>query len=195
MRPRRPAAHLNANIVSIMRYCIVYVAQQEAVQKYFNDITATLSDKFGIANLSKRVPPHLTLKYPFESDDFTSIEKAVENAVVGKSPFPISIDGFSRFPNSTNTIFMDIRISENNLSAVKKIITDLGEFDEDRKFDIDDHKPHMSIVRKLEPQVFNLVWDYVTKLPKPYIDLTFENVTILVREGDVWNIKKMFRIS
>ena len=176
------------------KYCIGYLAEGEIVP-YFNEITAHISAKFDIWNISKRVPPHLTLKYPFEAEDTSEIESRIEAVAKDMTPVPFTLNRFGRFEEGGKTIFLTTSASEELISSIKDCILKLGEFDEDRKFSIDEYKIHLSITRKLDPEISNTVWKYLQTLPSPYIDMVFNNITLFEFRDDVWEVKRTFRNS
>ena len=161
-------------------YQIGYLADGE-VQKYYETLTLDLSRRFGVEDLSHKVPAHLTLKYPFASDDTTEIEKRIDDFTFGKNPIPFIINGFDRFENNKGTIFLSINQSAELSAFVKDCITELGNLNEVRKFDPNDYKLHLSVARHLRPETSDLICNYLATIPKPRFELSFDNLTILCR--------------
>ncbi|MEI6490672.1 MAG: 2'-5' RNA ligase family protein [bacterium] len=90
-----------------MRRCIVYLAKGE-VEEYFKQITSELALNFSERNLSERVPAHITLKYPFETEDVNLIENKIADVLKNKSKVLFKVGGFERFENSKETIFLSV---------------------------------------------------------------------------------------
>ncbi|MBU0536532.1 MAG: hypothetical protein KKE20_06185, partial [Nanoarchaeota archaeon] len=55
---------------------------------------------------------------------------------------------------------------------------------------------HVSVAHTdLSDALFPQVWDYVTKQPKPYFDLEFDNVSLFRSENGIWKVYKEFEIE
>lgn len=174
-----------------MRYCIAYIANNE-VQEFFKEITEELGIKFAVANLSKRVPAHITLVYPFESDNCAAIELQLEKVSQSIKPVSFTIGGFERFTDNKKTIFMKVEGSDAFYESVKSCIVSIGTFDEDRKFDLHDRKFHISIVRNLNPEISDAVTAYLENQSIPHFDSIFNNIALLEFRNDIWKIKRVF---
>lgn len=174
-----------------MRYFIGYLGGGD-IEKYYQNITSELSDKFGIRNLSRKVPVHFTLKYPFESEDTSKVEKDIEVFLKNKTPTPFVINGFDKF--GYKTIFLSVEPNGELMSLVKDCLSTLGDLGEIEKFDADEYRLHLSVARHLDPVTFELVWDHLSLLPNPHFELAFDNITLFVLEGGIWNVKKTFRM-
>src|SRR3989338_8279152 len=88
-----------------MKYFIGYAADGE-ITDYYQAITTDLSSRFGILNLSEKVPAHLTLVYPKESEEIGQTLKAVKSFVNDKKPIPFIINGFGKFTGKDGTIYL-----------------------------------------------------------------------------------------
>ena len=176
-----------------MRHAVVYLGEGE-IEQYYNAITTELSARFGINNLSMRVPPHLTLKYPFETDDTSIAEKRIEDFLKSKTPIKFLIDGFGRLDDNNETIFLS-PVRTGTLDAfVEDCIIKLGDLGEEKKFDPKKFRVHMSVARHLTSEMFEQIWSYVNSLPRPRFQLIFDNLTLFVFENEKWEIKKVFKI-
>ncbi|MEK7538973.1 MAG: 2'-5' RNA ligase family protein [Patescibacteria group bacterium] len=175
-----------------MRYFIGYKGGGD-IEKYYQHLTADLSGRFGIADLSRRVPPHFTLKYPFVVNNTANIEKSIEIFLEGKKSIPSVIDGFDRFDHET--IFLSVAPSHELSVFVKDCITELGDLGDVEKFDADTYRLHLSVARHLDVATFDLVWGYLNDLPKPHFEFLFDNVTLFVEEDNTWNAKKVFKMK
>ncbi len=172
-----------------MRYCVVYLVKGE-LQEYFNQITTDVALKFGTKDLSKRVPPHITLKYPFETDDIREVENKIIATIKGKPNFNFIVEGFERFADKKETIFLSVKVDEAAYSVLKQVISEIGEIGEDRNFPV--YKPHLSVVRHLDDGLSDKISEYLNTLPKSRFELFFNNVAILAFENDVWRVYKEF---
>ena len=180
-----------------MRYCITYIADDK-VQAYFKDLTEHLSAKFGISNLSKRIPAHITLKYPFETEDTTEIETRIEHIAKTIMPVSFKVGGVNRFDDGFETIFIEVEHSPEFKNNIVKCISGLGEFDEDRKFEIENRTFHISIARHLDSTTSDTIFEYLNAEGLPWLknfDVAFDNITLMKYGDEVWSVKKMFKIE
>ena len=175
-----------------MTYFIGYLGTEE-VNKYYRSITADLAGRFGVKYLAENVPPHITLKYPFDSDDLSSIEGTLVDILKDKKPIPFSISSFDEFKGKEGTIFLSIDKNPALQSFIKDSIIKLGKESDYYAFGNEFHL-HMSIARSLDSEKARLVWEYLKTLPKPYFDLLFDNLTVFIFDSGVWKIKKTFKI-
>jgi 2'-5' RNA ligase len=174
-----------------MKYCIVTLIRGEIAEAY-KRISSDVSVKFSVRNLSERIPCHITLKYPFDVDEqgLQKIEEKIARVIETKKTVDFHVDGFGEFDNMT--IFFDIEENMNLVDALKSCVKELGVFDEDRKFSLDNYHPHISVVRYLTPQIFSEVWKYTTGANILSLAGVFDNISILCKEGDVWKVDKVF---
>ncbi|MCF7865173.1 MAG: 2'-5' RNA ligase family protein [Candidatus Pacebacteria bacterium] len=180
-----------------MRHCIAYIANEE-VQKYFQKLTEELSAQFGISNLSKRVPAHITLKYPFEVDDTMEIESKIQSVVNDfslrkTSIAPFIISGFNRFENSFETIFMKVEGGSIFEKTIEGCISDLGEVDEDRKFA--KRIFHISIARHMNQSQSDEIFAYLQTKELQHFESFFDNIALMKFENEVWSVKKFFKFN
>ena len=110
-----------------MRYFIAYVIKGEAGE-YHKKLSDTIAQQFNYKPLSKKVPPHLTLKAPFEADtNIKEIENLISNFIAHKHAHELLLEGFGSFRGEV--IFMDVKPSQeatiliNNLTNELKKIT------------------------------------------------------------------------
>lgn len=174
-----------------MKYCIVVLIER-AVAAYFKQLSTSISHKFSVPNLSERVPCHITLKYPFEAtgEEIEIIKDKVQLVASTKKSIDFTLGEFSHFSNKT--IFWSVEPKGSVEGLISGYVSELGEFNEDRKFDKDSYKPHISIVRGLSVEDFNLVWDYVKGLPGIKVRGIIDNISILVEKDKTWNIADVF---
>lgn len=177
-----------------MRHFIGYLGKGE-VEKYYNAISTELHEKFGISNLSLRVPPHLTLKYPFGADDTSDIENRIKEFLINKPAIQFFIEGFGRFDDNNETIFLSPTRTDALDAFVEDCIVSLGDMNEEKKFDPKKFRVHMSIARHLNDDLSQEIWNYVIALPKPCFEMVFGNLTLFVLENNKWRVKRSFVIE
>lgn len=174
-----------------MRHFIGYLGKGE-VEEYYNALTTELHEKFGIRNLSLRVPPHLTLKYPFETDDAADTESRMKEFLTDKPTFPFFIKGFGRFDDNNKTIFLSVTQNDALSAFVEDCIVSLGDMEEKKKFDAKKFHIHMSVARHLDDDLSEQIWKYVSTLPPPYFEMLFDNLTLFVQENERWKVQRTF---
>ncbi len=177
-----------------MRHFIGYKGNAE-VEKYFNAITTELHEKFGVSNLSLRVPPHLTLKYPFEMEDTSDVENRISEFLINKRSFQFIIDGFGRLDDNNETIFLSPTRTDTLDAFVKDCIVTLGDLNEEKKFDPEKFRVHMSVARHLDDKLFEQIWNYVNALSRPRFELPFDNLTLFKFENEKWGVKRAFLLN
>lgn len=175
-----------------MKYFAGYLIEGEA-GGYYKKVTADLSSHFGIKDLSKHIPPHLTLKPPFETEDITPFEKIIEGLVEKEEVLPFSIDEYGRFNLESETIFLSVQQQQNLQEKAEKILSTLADFGNNQKPVHLPLKLHASIARHLTPHKSQEIWEYVSSLPVPHFDLQFDNLTLFVFQNDNWEVRKIYR--
>lgn len=173
------------------RYSIVHIPKGE-IEKFFIDITDELDKKFNIGNLSKKIFQHITLRYPFETDQegIIKIEKILKEFISTQKSFNYKVEEFSKFPNDDKTIFLPI-VDDTNISEFRKKMMDNFENIDNNELFLNNYHPHISIARDLNPESSGLVWEYLNNTPKPHFDLMFDSIAIIVKNEDVWSVHKV----
>jgi len=178
-----------------MRYFIGSLLRGE-VAEYYKTTCTDLANRFGIANVSDIVPPHITVKTSFERPNADIIDECLSlNTEV--PTLPISLSNWNHF--GTRTIYMEgVKPSAELKAYVNTIVTKLREVGipttpEERELQI-----RMSIARFLKPQEYTNVWNYLETVPAPKFDLSFDNLTIFYKENrddKAWKVLKTFPLS
>lgn len=175
-----------------MKYFIGYVTKGE-INEYYKKIATEVSEKYGTSNLAERIPPHITLIPTFESEDMKVIEQKVTEALKNKSKFSFYIEGFERFKDGKETIFLGIHMDESQHVVLREIIANIGDVGQNTEFET--YTPHLSMVRYLENDKSDEIFEYLNKLPKKKFDLVFDSLCILVKDGNnVWSVEKTIDI-
>lgn len=171
-----------------MKYFVGHLINGEAAE-YYREITADLASRFGIKNLAEKLPPHLTLRAPFESDDIVQFERRVRRLAGQEKPMRFSIDGFGNFGDKT--VFLSVKGAgiKEKLEKIAKTLTD---FDGGQKPMPTPLFSHISIARFLKPQEYGKIIEYLSRLPVPNFNLDFDNLTIFIRKENRWNIFKTY---
>ena len=177
-----------------MQYFIGHIGDA-SINAYYREITADLASRFGIPDLAHRVPAHLTIKYPFASDDVSGLELRIDDFLRDKKAFPLVVKGFDHFDDNTATIFLSVEPSRELSLFTEQCILHFGDLNERKKFDPTKFRAHFSVARHLTPELFHDVWNHISNLPTPVFHSTFSNLTLCVLENEVWKPKRMFEVS
>lgn len=175
-----------------MRYFIGNQIRGEAAE-YYKTTCEDFANRFGVENVAEIVPPHITVKSPFERPNTESIEEVL--SLFTESPaIPFTLSGWNHFTN--RTIFLDAPETSAELRNFIKAVQD--------KFrgmgipvtpqETSSHI-HMSVARFLRNDQYNAIWKYLQSTPSPKFDLMFDNLTIFVKERKEeksWKILKTF---
>lgn len=94
-----------------------------------------------------KVPPHLTLKDPFEAEEeeLKDIIKEVRNVAKQASPFTLEVYKYSSFYPATNTIYMKVRETSGLLELNEKLNSGLLERETEHPF-----VPHITIGQEMD---------------------------------------------
>lgn len=180
-----------------MRYFIGILIEKEPAW-YYEAITQDLARNFDVRNLSEYIPPHLTLKPPFESEGTSEIENVIQNILSSQKEFPLHITGFGRyasFGDESRTIFLSVEAEKEDLEKIENTARSLATFGESKKSLSHPFSPHISIGRNLEPAQSKAVWNYLQTLPKPDFKTSFTNITLFRYEDGSWYPEKVFEVK
>lgn len=175
-----------------MRHCIASVIGGD-IEQYYTKTTKELSEKFGIRDISKKIPAHITLKYPFYTGDLTSAREKIRSVVETCDATEFVVDGFDHFDRTT--IFLSVRFEKTFDTRIRECVVKLGQFNEDRNFDPSKFVYHISIARHLNEETFPIVWNYLHSLPHPHIKGMFDNISILTEIDEVWRVVEKFEMK
>ncbi len=176
----------------LMIYFVGYLIEGEAA-KYYQQITTDLAARFGIANLSLRIPPHFTFKPPFESDNINPFKKTLGDIASSQTSLPIDIDGFDRYGLDSKTIYLNVRKDDGLNNKILKIIDQIKDFGEKKKPLPDNFRLHASIARHLTSEQSAAIWNYLQTLPPPHFELNFDNLTLFRLADKIWQTEKTWR--
>lgn len=168
-----------------MRLCIGYAPAGPLVE-YRNKLTADLAERFGIMNLSLRVPAHITVIYPIEHANIEDITAQIKAFVTHKQAFPITIEGFGTLTHTSGTVYLAPKDEPRMQAFIKEAIATFAHPDDYTKYG-GEFRPHISVARHLTPEQTTAIATYVNSLPTPRFNLTFDSLS-LFEFTDVWRI-------
>lgn len=175
-----------------MRYFIAYILNGEAAA-YDKEVGDGLARAFGLKELSKKTPRHITLKYPFITDDkIEEVERILEKFVIGRKPTPLQLGGIGSFDG--RVVFMDVKGTIETKQMIDALATELGRlpwmtFDQ---YDGGVHL-HSTLAYAENEEMFRGMMEYVAKVDK-HFDIFVDNICILKREPEKWVIHKKYKL-
>ncbi|MBM3231863.1 2'-5' RNA ligase family protein [Candidatus Pacearchaeota archaeon] len=177
-----------------MRYFIGYLIKGQAKQ-YHNNLCSNLANEFGIKYLPYKVPSHLTLKAPFETEDITQIEKILEQFSEKNKKSKLELEGFGHFGN--RVIFIGVKPNEKMKEGYSHLLDSLKKVDglTWSEFEGKGANFHATIATKGIEEVFEEMWGYISTLEKPHFELDFDNIALLKYEAGKWLIHKEYSIN
>jgi 2'-5' RNA ligase len=176
-----------------MKYGIVYLVRGDAAE-YHQNLVKSAGLKFGeMKVLDRNVPVHVTLKFNFFIDDIGQVEEVVKKVTMESKPEKIRFGDFKEF-NGIAAVSKN-ELSEGSLDIQKRLIDGLKAIGVEIHSRDLDYKPHSTLILGSTKEKFKLIWKYLNSLEKPIFDLKFDNITILRKPKDAWEIHKVFEIK
>lgn len=177
-----------------MKYSIAYLIKGNA-EEYQRKIMREFSDVFDIRDLNNHIPPHITLKAPFETDNINELDKLLSNFAKNSKAGKVNLGGLGHFDN--RVIYMDSKFSSDAKAVYNNLIKELEkvgwltwrDYDKLGNF-------HATLTYCENEEQYKECWEYFSKLKTAMFDLKFDNISILVKnsEGD-WEVYKEFKIK
>ena len=175
-----------------MKYFIGYLIQGEAAAWHVN-LAKNISDKFNTWKLHEKIPPHITIFQPFDTDDINPIKNLLRSWVQNKSiSGKLAISGFDHFDDKV--VFVKVETDQSVKEAVEELRRDIEIIPGMPKEDFPIWHPHATLADHLSSQEINQIWNYVLKLEKPNFIFPFDNITIFRFDGDrKWSVEESFK--
>ncbi len=177
-----------------LKYFIAHLLTGEA-RAYHEALTQDLHARFRTVQLHRRIPPHLSLKIPFEADEksIREIEMILADFCFRQSPVPISYSGFGHF--NSRTVYLDVEHNRHALSLAHACAQELAArapwLPESTRRGT---KLHASVARFLGRTQFRRVWGYVHKR-KPRFRSSLDNIAILKKTKERWEIHSLLQFG
>jgi 2'-5' RNA ligase len=164
-----------------MLYFVGYLIEGEA-SNWHRKLTADISKRFDVEDQDKRIPPHITIFRPFETDDISETYELIKNWVSDKSiPGNFQISGFDRF--NKEVVFTDVRCDTPVREFVRAFQEQMDTLHiPDKTYP--EWRPHATIAHRIPQGKIDQIWQHVSTLPPYSFDLTFNNLTIFKHTGD-----------
>lgn len=179
-----------------MKWAVVHLVRGEAGQ-YLESLRANLFKKFDTFPLHRYVPPHITLKYPFEvNEDIAGVlYKKLETFAGLQRQIKYSLVCFGSFKEYA--IYVGVTYPKEMLQSILDLMKTLHgvdgiTFDE---FDGSSNLHATIATSKYKALNYGLVWGYLKTLPEPNFKLKFDNIAILKKNPDRWVIDHVWEIN
>lgn len=169
-----------------MKYLIAHLLSGKA-KEYHENLTAQIAERFGKDDLSKRIPPHFTLKSPFEATDdqvdllHTSLESYTQEASVGR----YTMNDFGHFGD--RVVFLDAVIDTQGRESIETLTDVLSEMEwmTFGRYD-NDINLHATLTRTDSMGDFTRIWQYLQK-KEPDFESRFDSISLLEFKNGKWN--------
>jgi len=176
------------------KYIIVTLLKGPAKKKQ-EGLLREISELFGVVEGFRHNPPaHITLKYPFETNDITYVLDFLHEFTMGMKSFTYEIEGFDHFDK--DVIFMDV---PDQYGPLREVYDELiSEFRGMKKFSMGDFDGvshfHATVARDDISEKFDSIWEFVSE--KEYsIEQIFDNISILKLVNDKWVLFKEVKLK
>ncbi len=170
-----------------MKYFVAHLLSGDA-EAYHASVTRELTLRHRITPLHDRIPPHITIKPPFETDEpgIKEVERALRSFAHHEHAVPLVFDGFGRF--GFRTIYMDVYKSAEVVALVRRAIQMLNtNISWMPVGPLEGNKLHASVARFLNRRQFRRIWREL-KVLRPHFESVFDSITILKKEGRSWQV-------
>lgn len=171
------------------RYVLVCVIEDKA-GKFHDRIVESVCHKFN--KRRTKLPAHITLKAPFETDKIAEMESVLESFVTGRDKTPIKVEGFGKFRR--DVIYIDVKVSEEAKKVHDELMDELVKIPwiELKENEGKNKVFHCTIVSKRIQDKFKEIWEYVNQFTCDF-NLYFDNLTLYKWQDNTWVLYKKYK--
>ena len=178
-----------------MRYFIAYHLQGEAGE-LVNQLRVEIAERFGV-KAALRIPPHLTLFYPFEMYGvrLAELSKVLAEFAAKQMAFKLEVPGFNYFGEAV--WFVDVEQSEELFNLKKQLVDLMGDemaIEEDQKGRKGVHFHITLAYQDVTPEKFKeigeFLWDKLVPIDQVYVDA----ITLMEKKDDIWLPIRSFQL-
>lgn len=177
------------------KICFV-IMLDDSTHNYVRELEMQMFDKYGISAAMCQ-DPHITIKYPFDTDDLDGFTTYLEELASTMEPIEIELVGISGF--EPTVLFVGVKENPKLYELHHRIITDLKQkfnLDPDQ-FDEPNIKFHVNFaVSDVTPNVY---FDGIVKMKQanPYLKFKFKHLGLFYYIGNQrgWITHKRFLLT
>lgn len=177
------------------KYLVAYTLKGKP-ERYCQKLSKTISEEFNVVDPHRRMPPHFTLKSPFEASEkqIKELKSALKNFGNSHDDRTIRLEGFGHFHK--RVVYVDglpgSQKTKNLLSQLtrKLLGIDWLELDNhDRNLDL-----HVTIARPQDDKQFKEMLSYLESNYNPDFQIDFNRIALLQLQEDVneWTVINEF---
>ncbi len=176
------------------KYFVGCLIQGEAAE-WHTRVAKDISDKFGTWKIFEKIPPHVTVYRPFDTDNIQPVLDVLENwSKNQRLNTSLAMSGFDRFDDKV--VFAKLEINPTIEKSVLELKQKLKEIPNMPQEDYPTWHPHATLAYMLTSKEINDIWDYVLTLQKPKFVLPFDNIALFASWADrTWKVEKLFKIQ
>jgi hypothetical protein len=172
----------------MLKYLIAHLLSGDA-KRFHLALARELSVRYHTRPLYERIPPHVTVKPPFETDEagIAEVERVLRALAVHERAPRLAFSGFGRF--GFRTVYMDIVKSADAVSFARRAIKTLNEnIAWMPRFPLEGNKLHASVARFLTRRQSGRIWRHLKTMGKPAFESSLDNLAILKKDGKSWTL-------
>jgi 2''-5'' RNA ligase len=176
-------------LIDLNRYVLVCLIEGKA-EKFHDRIVSSVCQKFN--KRRQKLPAHITLKAPFETDKIAEMESLLEDFTAKRSKTPIKVSGFGKFRR--DVVYMDVEVSQEAREVHDELIEELIKIPwiEFKSNEGKDKVFHCTIVSKRIQDKFEEIWDYVNEYVYDF-NLYFDNLSLYKWKDNTWVLYRKFK--
>jgi 2'-5' RNA ligase len=180
----------NSHSETLRKYFVAQLLSGK-VKEFQENLERQIFQQFNIKPLHWRIPPHLTLKAPFDwpEEKEEVVKQALKEKAEKSTIIPIELSGFGHF--GRRTIFIKAKYPPELKMSIKKMRNRLRREEieitkSDRKLNL-----HSSVARFLELDQFYQIWHFVRQFKIKEV-IEYNHFTLLKHDGKKWQLSEQF---
>ena len=182
--------------MKMAKYCLVYVLEGKA-KKYHLELSKRISKTFKVSNPSKRVAPHITLKYlgEIKKENISNLKNKIEEISKQIEKFNIQLEGINNFEKEV--IFIDVKKTKklmNNYLKIYSEITKLNFIQKIPQFEGRNVHFHATLCAHDIKNKFDEIMKYLSE-EKPKYKASFNNLVLKKKIKNIWKPIKMWKLT
>lgn len=181
-----------------MKY-ILHCLLRGEIEEYHHDLVNQIAKKFNLKiTKEENLKTHLTLKYPFETNNIEEIERICKEFCQAHKKTLVKLEGFGTFPSET--VFINATLSKEAKETFEDLIKELRKIKwmPWNEYDAENLHFHSTIAERCGEQ-FPKVIDFIKGKERSF-NCKFDNITILklisgTEDFGKWKVHKIFSMQ